>query len=135
VALTFGARGGVYIAGGISPRIIDFMAQSEFRDRFEAKGRLQPYLKTIPTYVIVHPAATFLGLKSLSAVVDPMCQAVWGLVASRRRPKYPAIASAIQAVQIADPRRTGYCPQPCRQTSAAASKYLRQQGRRSGPAR
>ena len=67
VALTFGARGGVYIAGGISPRIVDFMARSEFRNRFEAKGRLQPYLKTIPTYVIIHPAAAFLGLKSLSA--------------------------------------------------------------------
>ena len=68
VALTFGARGGVYIAGGISPRIVDFMVRSEFRNRFEAKGRLQPYLKTIPTYVVVHPAAAFLGLKSLSAL-------------------------------------------------------------------
>jgi glucokinase len=67
VALTFGARGGVYIAGGISPRIVDFMARSEFRNRFEAKGRLRPYLETIPSYVIVHPAAAFLGLKSLSA--------------------------------------------------------------------
>jgi glucokinase len=37
VALTFGARGGVYIAGGISPRILDFLVQSEFRKRFEAK--------------------------------------------------------------------------------------------------
>ena len=68
VALTFGARGGVYIAGGISPRIVGFLRQSEFRDRFEAKGRLQSYLKTIPTYVIVHPTAAFLGLKSLSAL-------------------------------------------------------------------
>jgi glucokinase len=65
VALSFGARGGVYIAGGISPRIVDFLGQSEFRDRFEAKGRLRTYLEAIPTYVIVHPAAAFLGLKSL----------------------------------------------------------------------
>ena len=57
VALTFGARGGVYIAGGISPRIVGFLARSEFRNRFEAKGRLQPYLEAIPSYVIVHPAA------------------------------------------------------------------------------
>ena len=48
VALTFGARGGVYIAGGISPRIVDFMARSEFRNRFEPKDRLRPYLETIP---------------------------------------------------------------------------------------
>ena len=65
VALTFGARGGVYIAGGISPRIVGFLRQSEFRNRFEAKGRLRPYLEAIPSYVIVHPAAAFLGLKSL----------------------------------------------------------------------
>jgi glucokinase len=68
VVLTLGTRGGVYIGGGISPRIVDFMARSEFRARFEAKGGLQSYLKTIPTYVIVHPAAAFLGLKSLSAL-------------------------------------------------------------------
>jgi glucokinase len=66
VVLTFGARGGAYIAGGISPRISEFMARSEFRNRFEAKGRLRPYLEPVPTYVIVHPAAAFLGLKSLS---------------------------------------------------------------------
>jgi glucokinase len=65
VALTFGARGGVYIAGGISPRIVDFLGRSEFRNRFEAKGRLQPYLEAVPSSVIVHPAAAFLGLKSL----------------------------------------------------------------------
>jgi glucokinase len=63
--LTFGAQGGVYIAGGIAPRIVDFIAQSEFRERFEAKGRFQTYLEAIPTSVIMHPAATFLGLKSL----------------------------------------------------------------------
>jgi glucokinase len=66
VALTFGARGGVYIAGGISPRILDFMGRSRFRNRFEAKGRFEPYLKAIPSSVIVHPAAAFVGLKSLS---------------------------------------------------------------------
>jgi glucokinase len=64
-ALTFGARGGVYIAGGIAPRIVEFMARSEFRRRFEAKGRFRRYLEAIPSNVIVHSAATFLGLKSL----------------------------------------------------------------------
>ena len=65
VALTFGARGGVYIAGGIASRIVDFLARSEFRRRFEAKGRFQSYLGSVPTNVIVHPAATFVGLISL----------------------------------------------------------------------
>jgi glucokinase len=65
LALTFGAKGGVYIAGGISPRILNFLAGSEFRRRFESKGRFRRYLETIPSYVIVHPAAAFLGLQSL----------------------------------------------------------------------
>jgi glucokinase len=65
IALTFGARGGVYVAGGISPRILDFLVRSEFRSRFEAKGRFQPYLEAVPLYVITHPAAAFVGLKSL----------------------------------------------------------------------
>lgn len=65
LALTFGAKGGVYIAGGISPRILDFLTGSEFRRRFESKGRFRSYLESIPSYVIVHPAAAFLGLQSL----------------------------------------------------------------------
>jgi glucokinase len=65
VALTFGTRGGVYIAGGILPRIVDFLRRSEFCSRFEAKGRLRPYLEAVPSSVVVHPAAAFLGLKSL----------------------------------------------------------------------
>ena len=64
VALMFGARGGVYIAGGIAPRIVEFMARSEFRARFESKGRLRAYLEAIPSNVIMHPATTFIGLKS-----------------------------------------------------------------------
>jgi glucokinase len=66
VALTFGARGGVYIAGGIAPRIAEFIGHSEFRERFEEKGRLRPYLEAIPTNVIVHSAAAFMCLKSLA---------------------------------------------------------------------
>ena len=62
MALTFGATGGIYVAGGISPRIVEFMRRSEFRRRFEAKGRFQTYLRSIPSFIITHQAATFLGL-------------------------------------------------------------------------
>jgi glucokinase len=65
IALTFGARGGVYIAGGIAPRITEYLARSEFRARFEGKGRFKSYLEAIPVHVIVHPVATFLGLRSI----------------------------------------------------------------------
>jgi glucokinase len=71
VALTYGARGGVYIAGGIAPRILDHLAITEFRSRFVQKGRFQAYLEAIPSQVIVHPAATFLGLMSLSGTISP----------------------------------------------------------------
>lgn len=66
LAVTFCARGGVYVAGGIVPRFPDFLAASAFRTRFEAKGRFHDYLRNIPTSVIVRPDASFLGLKSFS---------------------------------------------------------------------
>ena len=52
VALVLGARGGVYIGGGIVPRLGDRFAQSPFRARFEAKGRFSAYLQAIPVWVI-----------------------------------------------------------------------------------
>lgn len=61
IALTLGARGGVYIAGGIAPRILPFLKASPFRERFERKGRFQPYLAAVPTWVITHKHAALLG--------------------------------------------------------------------------
>jgi glucokinase len=66
VALTFSARGGVFIAGGIAPRILDFLKNSQFRERFESKGRFQSYLANIPTSVIVHREPAFVGLQRLA---------------------------------------------------------------------
>lgn len=53
LALTFGARGGVYIAGGIAPRILGFLENSQCRQRFDAKGRFRSYLENIPLRVVV----------------------------------------------------------------------------------
>lgn len=61
IALTTGARGGVYIAGGIAPRILPFLKASPFRERFERKGRFQDYMAAIPTKVILHKHAALLG--------------------------------------------------------------------------
>ena len=55
LALTLGARGGVYIGGGIVPRLGPAFAASAFRARFEAKGRFNGYLSAIPTWLIVAP--------------------------------------------------------------------------------
>lgn len=60
-ALAYGARGGVFIAGGIPPLILDLLQASRFRERFEDKGRFRPYLQAIPTRVIVRPHAALLG--------------------------------------------------------------------------
>jgi glucokinase len=61
VALTFGAQGGLYIGGGIVPRLGDFFFASKFRERFEAKGRYSAYLKDIPMAVITDSDAALLG--------------------------------------------------------------------------
>jgi glucokinase len=61
VALTLGARGGVYIGGGIVPRFGECFFESRFRERFEAKGRFQPYLAAIPTALITDTLAALSG--------------------------------------------------------------------------
>ena len=65
LALTLGARGGVYIAGGIVPKLGPAFASSPFRARFEDRGRYSEYLQDVPTWVITHDAPAFLGLKAL----------------------------------------------------------------------
>ena len=65
LALTLGARGGLYIAGGIVPKLGAAFAGSGFRTRFEAKGRLRAYLAEIPSFVITHPVPAFLGAVSV----------------------------------------------------------------------
>jgi glucokinase len=52
LALTLGAFGGVYIGGGIVPKLGDYFVNSPFRTRFEEKGRFASYLARIPVYVI-----------------------------------------------------------------------------------
>jgi glucokinase len=67
LALALGAQGGVFIAGGIVPRLGARFIESGFRARFEAKGRLSSYLAAIPTYVVTHPLPAFLGCAAVLA--------------------------------------------------------------------
>jgi glucokinase len=71
IALTTGARGGVYITGGIAPRILDFLKASPFRERFERKGRFTDYMKAIPTRVILHKHAALLGAAQVVERLEP----------------------------------------------------------------
>ena len=52
LALTLGSRGGMYIGGGVVPRLGDWIDRSTFRERFVAKGRFRDYLDGIPTWLI-----------------------------------------------------------------------------------
>ncbi len=61
VALTLGARGGVYIGGGIVPRLGETFFRSRFRERFEAKGRFNNYLASIPTLLILDTTTALAG--------------------------------------------------------------------------
>ncbi len=53
-ALFFGARGGVYLGGGIPSKILDRLREGRFRETFEAKGRMRAFLEPVPIYVIGH---------------------------------------------------------------------------------
>ncbi|NTS76972.1 glucokinase [Catenovulum sp. SM1970] len=61
LALNIGAYGGVFIAGGIVPRFIEFLKASDFRKRFEEKGRFKDYLSPIPVYVVTEEQPGLLG--------------------------------------------------------------------------
>ncbi len=67
VAMTLGAVGGMYIGGGIVPRLGQRFVDSAFRTRFESKGRFANYLAQIPTYVITAEYPAFLGVSAILA--------------------------------------------------------------------
>ena len=67
VALTLGAFGGVYVGGGVVPKLGELFTRSSFRARFEAKGRFAGYLSHIPTYVVTADYPAFLGASALLA--------------------------------------------------------------------
>ncbi len=64
MALLFMARGGVYLSGGISQKILPALKMPEFRAAFEDKAPHSALLRTIPTYVVTHPLAALAGLSS-----------------------------------------------------------------------
>jgi len=65
-ALTTGARGGVYLAGGVLRNLGDRFRTDLFRAAFNAKGRMSGYLETVPVYRITHPEPGLYGLQALA---------------------------------------------------------------------
>jgi glucokinase len=73
MTLAFGARGGIYLGGGIAPKLLPQLNSGTFRRGFEEKGRFDSYVGIVPTKVIVHPYAALLGSAeaALRAFVKP----------------------------------------------------------------
>jgi len=67
IAVTLGSLGGIYIGGGVVPRLGELFERSSFRARFEAKGRFEAYLQSVPTYVITAEYPAFLGVSAILA--------------------------------------------------------------------
>jgi glucokinase len=67
LGVTLGAVGGIYIGGGIVPRLGERFDRSGFRARFEDKGRFRNYLSAIPTYVITAEYPAFVGVSAILA--------------------------------------------------------------------
>ena len=65
LAVTLGSLGGIYIGGGIVPRLGEYFDRSPFRARFEDKGRFRDYVSAIPTFVITAEHATFKGASAI----------------------------------------------------------------------
>ncbi|HTH58742.1 MAG TPA: bifunctional transcriptional regulator/glucokinase [Paraburkholderia sp.] len=67
IAMTLGSLGGIYIGGGVVPKLGELFERSSFRARFEAKGRFEQYLSNVPTYVITAEYPAFLGVSAILA--------------------------------------------------------------------
>ncbi|TMA26782.1 MAG: glucokinase [Deltaproteobacteria bacterium] len=67
LALKTLATGGVYVAGGIAPRIIPFMTDGRFREAFFDKGRMRPLLEQMPVQMVLDTEAGLLGAAALAA--------------------------------------------------------------------
>jgi len=55
------ATGGVFVAGGIAPRILSYLQKGAFREAFDRKGRLHTMVEKLPAYVVTHPQPGLLG--------------------------------------------------------------------------
>jgi glucokinase len=66
LALNVLATGGVFLAGGIAPRMLGMLQGGAFREAFESKGRFQPFLAKVPIFVVTHPELGLLGASGLA---------------------------------------------------------------------
>jgi glucokinase len=60
------ATGGVYVAGGIAPRILSYISRGAFREAFDRKGRLHTLVERLPAFVVTHAQPGLLGAAKLA---------------------------------------------------------------------
>jgi glucokinase len=61
LALAILATGGVFVAGGIAPRVLPYVQNGVFREAFERKGRLHTLVERLPAFVVTHPQVGLIG--------------------------------------------------------------------------
>lgn len=71
LVLTHGAWDGVFLAGGLVPRLLPALKASNFRQRFEGKGRISATMANVPSLAVVHPSAGLLGAAAFAANGGP----------------------------------------------------------------
>ena len=74
LALKILSTGGIYLGGGISPRIIEHLKTPAFLDALRSKGRFRQLLTNMPVYVIMNPKAGLLGAAAFGLAVQTPCQ-------------------------------------------------------------
>lgn len=61
LVLSFGAKGGAFICGGLCGKLGRFFDHARFRERFEAKGRLRAFLEDVPCRLVTNPRTGLMG--------------------------------------------------------------------------
>lgn len=79
VVLTLGARGGLYVSGGVIHAMLDVFDRPGFREAFEAKGRFRSYMEEIPAWIVVHPYAALVGGAALADDNGPPASRMTGV--------------------------------------------------------
>jgi len=110
LAVTQGAFGGIFIGGGIVPRLGAWFDASPFRARFEDKGRFSGYLRAIPTYVITAEQGTLEGASAILAaqlrgLESAQGSAILGQI-QRARPTLSPAERRVADLVLAQPRST-----------------------------
>jgi glucokinase len=110
LAVVQGAFGGIFIGGGIVPRLGSWFDSGPFRARFEDKGRFSDYLRAIPTYVITSGQATLEGASAILAaqlrgLETAQGSAILGQI-QRARPTLSPAERRVADLVLAQPRST-----------------------------